>query len=100
MARHVGKEFSLSITRGADGYVPVLALGNSKCAGESDSYSPHLPAERSIESGERVAGPDERLQPADADNFDHYPKDGGEATIAVERNSRYPSRIVLPMAER
>ncbi len=37
---------------------------------------------------------------ADADNFDHYPRDGGEATISVERNSRYPSRIVLPIAER
>ena len=33
---------------------------------------------------------------ADKDTFAHYPLDGGLPTINVERNSRYPSRIVLP----
>ena len=34
---------------------------------------------------------------ADKDSFDRYPRDGSIPTISVERNSRYPSRIVLPI---
>ena len=36
---------------------------------------------------------------ADKDTFARYPLDGGVPTIAVERNARYPSRIVLPIAD-
>jgi len=35
---------------------------------------------------------------ADKDTFARYPLDGGEPTITVERNSRYPSHIVLPFS--
>ena len=30
----------------------------------------------------------------------HYPLEGGDPTITVERNTRYPSHIVLPMSDR
>jgi putative CocE/NonD family hydrolase len=35
---------------------------------------------------------------ADADTFARYPLDGGTPTITIERNARYPSRVVLPMS--
>lgn len=34
---------------------------------------------------------------ADKDSFDRFPRDGSIPTIHVERNSRYSSRIVLPI---
>jgi putative CocE/NonD family hydrolase len=34
---------------------------------------------------------------ADKDSFDRYPRDGSIPTISMERNSMYPSRIVLPV---
>ncbi|MFC2166145.1 CocE/NonD family hydrolase [Acidobacteriota bacterium] len=34
---------------------------------------------------------------ADKDSFDRFPRDGSIPTIHVERNSQYPSRIVLPI---
>jgi len=37
---------------------------------------------------------------SDDGNFKRYPIDGSEPVITVERNAEYPSRIVLPMAER
>ncbi|MDX1382236.1 MAG: CocE/NonD family hydrolase [Thermoanaerobaculia bacterium] len=37
---------------------------------------------------------------ADAGNFARYPRDGGDATLTVERNATRPSRIVLPVRER
>ncbi len=39
------------------------------------------------------------LAGADAGNFDRYPP-SGDPVITVERNAEYPSKIVLPMAER
>ena len=35
---------------------------------------------------------------ADKDTFTRYPLDGGEPTITIERNSRYPSHVVLPLS--
>jgi putative CocE/NonD family hydrolase len=35
---------------------------------------------------------------ADGDTFARYPLDGGVPVITVERNTRYPSHIVLPIA--
>jgi len=37
---------------------------------------------------------------ADKDSFDRYPRDGSIPTIRLERNSQYPSRIVLPVKRR
>ena len=37
---------------------------------------------------------------ADKDTFARYPLEGGDPTITVERNTRYPSHIVLPMSDR
>jgi putative CocE/NonD family hydrolase len=37
---------------------------------------------------------------ADKDTFAHYPLDGGKPTVTVERNSRNPSSVVLPFANR
>ena len=34
---------------------------------------------------------------ADKDSFDRFPRDGSVPMIHVERNSQYPSRIVLPI---
>jgi len=34
---------------------------------------------------------------ADKDSFDRFPRDGSIPTMRVERNTRYPSKIVLPM---
>ena len=36
---------------------------------------------------------------ADEDTFLRDPRDGGEPTISVQANRRYPSRIVLPIAD-
>jgi putative CocE/NonD family hydrolase len=50
-----------------------------------------------IRSGHRV-----RVAIAGADDglFARYPRDGSVPVITVERNAGFPSRIVLPMAER
>lgn len=34
---------------------------------------------------------------ADKDTFLRYPRDGGEPTITVQRNSRYPTNVILPV---
>jgi len=36
---------------------------------------------------------------ADKDTFAHYPLDGGTPTITVERNTQFPSRVVLPIGQ-